>query len=338
MAVKRYDETLLTNLGRRVAPNREDSDLCFNILKHAASGTSFVEYISWEIRGGAAEEELHGEVDPSVWLASGTEIYPTAAAYVGNDYGIMSKTARLLGSLQRRDAASPGVWALINARMMDAKIVEPAWLAAGIGGNGRPGSKDLKNLIEETISDPGADNQRVKEMARLIFRRFAGGYRGRGRRDMYLICPPARAWWIFKIAEESISMMDDELEGLDNPLEELANILLTGAIWEKLCEKFVSQLTVTGDENIRNGIFLFLLGREHQLQGDDSGQGGTAGGRMVKARVLEDILRRIGQVCSWRALGSLPASEVRKVIETDIAPYSERLYGSADTSNGPKAN
>ncbi len=337
MAVKRYDETLLTNLGRRIAPNREDSDLCFNILKHAASGTSFVEYITGEIRGGD-EEELHGEVDPAVWLSSGTVIYPTAAAYVGNDYGIMSRTARLLGGLQRRDAASPGVWALINARMMDAKLVEPAWLAAGIGGNGRPGSKDLKSLIEETISDPGDGNQRVKDMARLIFRRFAGGYRGRGRRDMYLICPPARAWWIYKLAEESIDMLKDELEGLDDPLQKLATILLTGAIWEKLCEKFVSQLTVTGDENIRNGIFLFLLGREYQLKGDAADQGGTVGGRMVKAKVLEDILRRIGQICSWRALGSLPASEVRRVIETDIAPYSERLYGSADTSNGSQAN
>ncbi len=334
MLVKRYDEGSLTKLGRRVAPNQEDSDLCFNILKHAASGAGFVEYISAEIRKEAADEEIRGEIDPSDWLSSGTMLYPTAASYVGSDYGIMSQTASVLGELQKRDAASPGVWALINARMMDAKIVEPAWLVSGIGGQSRPGSKDLKALIVETINAPGDGAKHVKSMARLIFRRFAGGYRGRGRRDMYLICPPARAWWISKLAEESVSNMQQELEGLADPMEKLATILLTGPIWEKLCEKFVSQLTVTGDENIRNGIFLFLLGREHQLKGDPSTESNSAPGSIVKAKVLEDILRRIGQICSWRALGSLPAAEVRKVIESDIAPYSERTYGSSENSNG----
>ncbi len=336
MLVKRYDENSLTKLGRRVAPNQEDSELCFNILKHAASGAGFVEYISAEIRKEAANEEIRGEIDPSDWLSSGTVLYPTAAAYVGSDYGIMSQTASLLGGLQKRDAASPGVWALINARMMDAKIVEPAWLVSGIGGQSRPGSKDLKALIEETISAPGDDDIHVKSMARLIFRRFAGGYRGRGRRDMYLICPPARAWWISKLAEESVSNMQEELEGLADPMEKLATILLTGPIWEKLCEKFVSQLTVTGDENIRNGIFLFLLGREHQLKGDAADKSNTVSGKIVKAKVVEDVLRRIGQICSWRALGSLPASEVRKVIESDVAPYSERAYGNSATNGAQK--
>ncbi len=329
MKVKRYNENALIKFGDRVAPNEENSELCANILRHAAQGDGFVEFITNEISGDDAGNCTSGDIDPETWLAHGKGIYPTAAAFIGYDYGVMSQTANLLGNLEKSDAASPGVWALINARMIELDIVKPAWLAATSNGGSRPGSKDIGAMIEETLSTSGEGGQvKIKDMARLIVRRFAGGYRARGKRDMYQVCPPARAWWICRLAEEAIQDLEGAVDGIDEPATKLADILVTAHIWEKLCEKFVSQLTVTGDINIRNGILLYLLKKE-QRNADN------AIGPVIKRAALEDILRRIGQMSTWRALGSLSAMEVMEIIESDIAPYAERME---TTLNGIQAN
>ncbi len=328
MKVKRYNEHDLIKFGDRVSPNEANGELCVNILRHAVQGEGFVEFITNEISGDNSGDCTSGDIDPEAWLAHGKGIYPTAAAFVGYDFGIMSQTASLLGNLEKRDAASPGVWALINARMIDLGIVQPAWFAASPNGVARPGSKDITATIEETLSSPGDGQVKIKDMARLIVRRFAGGYRTRGKRDMYLVCPPARAWWICRLAEEAIQGLEGSVDGIDEPATKLADILVTSHIWEKLCEKFVSQLTVTGDINIRNGILLYLLNRE-QRNVDN------AVGPVIKRSALEDILRRIGQMSTWRALGSLSAMEVMEIIASDIAPFAERME---TTQNGIQAN
>ncbi len=328
MKVKRYNETALIKFGDRVSPNEANGELCAEILRHAAHGDGFVEFITNEICGDNSGDCTSGDIDPEAWLVHGQGIYPTAAAFIGYDYGVMSQTAKLLGNLEKRDAASPGVWALINARMIELGIVQPAWFAASPNGVARPGSKDITAMIEETLSLHDDGQAKINDMARLIVRRFAGGYRARGKRDMYLVCPPARAWWICRLAEEAIQGLEGAVDEIDEPATKIADILVTSHIWEKLCEKFVSQLTVTGDINIRNGILLYLLKRE-QRNIDN------AIGPVIKRAALEDILRRIGQMSTWRALGSLSAIEVMQIIDSDIAPYAERMEY---TLNGMQAN
>lgn len=188
------------------------------------------------------------------------------------------------------------VWAYIVVRMIAADMIKPHYLITATNRTKTDGSEEIGAALN-TAGDKRA--QAIDKCVRAFLRRLSGLLE-RGARSIYQNCPPARAWWQNHIAMEAVQNAGCE----EKPTIKLLKAPL---VWELLSDKMASQLTVIADLNLRDGIIMFLQ--------SDSG----ARFRGDK-KTLNSLLRGIGIMSAWRALGIFPPKEVEEILRTEIAP------------------
>ena len=110
--------------------------------------------------------------------------------------------------------------------------------------------------------------------------------------SLYNDCPPARAWWQRRIAEQAANNIERESK-------EILALFQSGPVWETLSEKMASRLTVIGDVKLRDGVIAFLLSSEERFK-------------------KENLLRGIGVMSAWRGLGIFSPQEIKGIIDNEI--------------------
>ena len=192
-------------------------------------------------------------------------------------------------------ASNPCVWGYIVSKIIESGKIKPHCLMAENGDS--DGRKEIDSALKEKN-----DSKRIKMMdncVRSFLRRFCGVIE-RGARSLYVDCPPARVWWQHHMAEQIA-------KNTGGNGEEIVELLRRQPVWAKLCEKMASRLTVIGDVNIRDGLIDFLMTDEGKVFAKNQDN-------------LEILIKNIGIMCAWRALGYFQAEEVREIILTEIAP------------------
>ena len=219
----------------------------------------------------------------------------------------MQEMAGLWPDMLKRDACAPGVWARVNLRMIEKGLIQPTFFAGGQNGGGNSqGGRRIDEVLDAKTENPAA----IDRCARRIVRCFAGCPRIRGIRTLYQDCTPARAWWVCRLANEAAKELAQDEKDWEKIYNNVLDILQRRAVWENLSERIVSSLTVLGDDQIRNGIILFLT--ESRMDEESS--------RFLKGDDLKRLFRRIGQMCAWRALGYFGNAGVSGIIRDEIVP------------------
>ena len=197
--------------------------------------------------------------------------------------------------LTPREASNPAVWTHINLRMIEAGCVKPWFFASG--GNGKDSSPAL---IEKTLR--GGSDKRVKELARSVSRFLTGYVPERSIRPLYANCPPARAWWMWHLAEQAAqAKIAPEVDA-----DHVFGVLKEKWVWAELTEKIVSELTVVGDVNVRHGVIRFLLSQE--------------GPSLRGHKRFRSLLLGVGEMSSWRALGFFGPDRISDILKDEIVP------------------
>ncbi len=204
----------------------------------------------------------------------------------------MKKMREIWRKLTPYQAGNPAIWTYINLCMIEYSLVE-SWFFVNA-----PGNKDKVFAIVEKALHKG-DEKQIKKLARSVSRFLTGYVPERSVRPLYSNCPPARAWWMWYIAEQA------EQAGIsEGGVDKIFAVLREGWVWGELTSHIVSKLTVIGDINIRHGILQFLISPE---------------GSKIKGH-FRPMLQDIGRMSSWRALGVLPPNRVAEILEEEIVP------------------
>ena len=204
----------------------------------------------------------------------------------------MKKMREIWRGLTPYQAGNPAIWTYINLRMIECGLVESWFFVDG------PGSKDkVFAIVYKALHDN--KEKEIKKLARSVARFLTGYVPERSMRPLYSNCPPARAWWMWHIAEQA-----GQAGILQGNADNVFDILRESWVWGELTSHIVSRLTVIGDVNVRHGILQFLL---------------SPNGENIKGR-LRPLLRDIGGMSSWRALGFLPPNRVAEILNEEIVP------------------
>ena len=207
----------------------------------------------------------------------------------------MQRMREIWRPLSPNEASSSALWGYINVRMIERKLV-PAPFFAGDAHKTDSGAR----LIEKALRDN--DEASIRRLAWSVSRFLTGYIPARSVRPLYQNCPPARAWWLCHIAEKAAQSGCFPSAGIDRVFA----VLKEKSVWPHLTECAVSKLTVVGDINIRHGIIGFLCAKD----------GEQAGKR------FRSLLKGIGEMSSWRALGSLPPKRISEIVRLEIDPYT----------------
>ena len=207
----------------------------------------------------------------------------------------MQKMREIWRPLSPHEASSSALWGYINVRMIERELVSASYFA------GDADKKDFgARLIEKALRDN--DEASIRRLAWSVSRFLTGYIKARSVRALYQNCPPARAWWLCHIAEKAAQSGCFPSIGIDRILD----VLKEKSVWPKLTEFCVSKLTVVGDINIRHGIIGFLCAKD---------------GKQSSKR-FGSLLKGVGEMSSWRALGSLPPERISEIVRLEIDPHT----------------
>lgn len=194
---------------------------------------------------------------------------------------------------------SSAVWGYIVSRLIEQDRIKPYFLMLGNNGGDSDGRKEIDSAL--AMSDDKR-NAAIDACVRAFLRRFSGLQVIRGTKSVYQDCPIAMTWWQYYIADDAVRNIGEETPTKD----EIVRFLRQRHVWEILSERMASRLTVIGDRNIRDGLIL------HFLPSEESGKSGKD--------AINKVIKAIGIMCAWRALGYFAPAEVCKIIGEEIVP------------------
>lgn len=294
--IKRLRPDCATMLGRGIA----SEPLAFSReLLSAAVGDNFLGWFKGEISrlSGVAVDDLFDDgEEPRLPDEEFTE-----KSFCDATKAEMKHMREIWRGLTPREASNPAVWTYINLRMIERGLIKPWFLVNPIRGEKKNSGKVL---AEKTLHSGG--EKEVKELARSVSRFLTGYVPERSVRPLYSNCPPARAWWMWHLAEQA--EQSDIMRGVD--ANRVFDIIRQPWAWAPLTEKIVSQLTVIGDINIRHGIIRFFLSMEGREERE----------WLRRGKVFQSMLGKVGEMTAWRALGFFEPERIAEILKEEIVP------------------
>ena len=295
MMIKQLRPDCATVLGRGIA----SEPLAFSRdLLSAVAGDNFLDWFRGEISrlsGVAVDNLVDDGEEPRLPDEEFTEM-----SFCDAPKAEMRKMREIWRGLTPREASSPAIWTYINIRMIERELVSP-WFFV----NPRHGRKKVtgKILAEKALAD--GSEEEIKDLARSVSRFLTGYVPERSLRPLYANCPPARAWWMWHLAEQAgqSGVMPDA------DADDVFKVIHQPWVWGPLTEKIVSQLTVIGDVNIRNGIVRFLM-----LEGSEAQEW------LRGKRRFQSLLVGVGEMSAWRALGFFGPDRISDILKDEIVP------------------
>ncbi len=299
MTIKRYNSASLTKFKQELIKDKDGSYQKI-LLEHAKNDENH-DFISW-LDGKIVHHGYNGITDPIEGdidiVLPNTQL--NALEFINFNPGkeTIHNWLPTWEVLQISDAANSSVWAYITRKMIAEEKLRPYDLMVGPRDKGD--SYKGKSKIAYALNASGEQKlEKMGECVRNFLRNLCGLYEIRGARSLYQDCPFARAWWQHHIAE-SIKSTDKHA---------VISVLIKKTLWRTLSDKITTRLTILGDENIRNGIIMFLT-KENNVayhEGDP----------------LKDLLISVGIMTTWCALGYFPPEQVQMHV-ADIAKSIEK--------------
>ena len=294
--IKRFRPDCATLLGRAIAS--EPLAFSRNLLA-ATVGDNFPDWFRGEISrlsGVPVDKLIDGDEEPRL-----PDVGFTEKSFCDAPKAEMKKMRETWRGLTPREASSPAVWTHINLRLIESGLVEP-WFFV----NPQSGRKTIEGnvLAEKALHD--GDEKEIKGLARGVSRFLTGYVPERSIRPLFYNCPPARAWWMWHFAEQTVE--SGAMSGVN--ADDVLKIIHQPWVWGELTEKVISQLTVIGDVNIRHGIVRFLLLSE----------GMEVQEWLRRNKHFRALLVGVGEMSSWRALGFLEPERISDIVKDEVVP------------------
>lgn len=192
------------------------------------------------------------------------------------------------------DACRPGLWLYVTLDAIDKSVIESHYLAAGTNGVGDTGLARIGDALQ-----PGKDKAAL-DLTRLVLRRMFGAISQRGNKAVFTDIPFAKIWWQRYIAEKIAQ------GGVDISADDMTNFLASvnakrKGVYEELTMRMSSRLTVIADSPIRDGLMHFFYGAAKK-ENCPPGFSCTVGD-------FKKLVRRLGIMLAWRAMGAMEAME-----------------------------
>lgn len=339
MKIKRYHAESFSAF-RRQAIASPGSPLQIEILEtmREISREEFIGWLSGKIKESGVEIEhaIEGDIEPEMPAKQ-----LSARIFIGppddnanRKYNPREEMWSKWQNLPIKDACSPAVWGYIVSRMIENKIIpKPYNLMANAKDAKSDGLAEIDAALRAARKQKSKDKDgesddkanKVDSCVRAVLRRLCGLPEERATRSIYQDCPPARAWWQRYISEQVAVTLGKATEAVQS-------VLINPTVWGILTEAMASRLTVIGDRNIRDGIMLFLLEEKEKWEQANSG-GGEKNPQFHQQKNLHSLVRRkIGVMCSWRALGFFEPPKIKEIVE-DLA---ERVLQERQEENKPE--
>lgn len=305
--IKQFRPDCATLLGRAIA----SEPLSFSRdLIAAAASDNFVDWFKGEmsrLSGVSASNLVDGDEEPRMPDEEFTE-----KSFCDAPKAEMKRMRDIWRDLTPHEASNPAVWAYINIRMIEHGLVKP-WFFV----NPRHGGKQTPGLALAEKTLQGGSEKEIKEYARSVSRFLTGYVPERSVRPLYVNCPPARAWWMWHLAEQAAQA--EILPDVD--ADRVFGVLQEKWAWAELTEKIVSQLTVIGDVNIRHGIIRFFLLPNEQGPPE----------WLRRGKSFRSLLVGVGEMSAWRALGFFEPNRIADILKDEITPnIAAQPSGDAD--------
>ncbi len=266
-----------------------------DILENARilQGADFVNWL--ERRIGSYESEgpvVVGDIEPALPVETFT------AQMFKNPPEITAKAMwEIWKDMELDVACSSPVWGYIVSRLILNGQIKPYYLMVGSNGGKSDGMAEIDNALK---AEGEARKKECDKCVRAFLRRLSGLYE-RGAKSVYENCPPARALWQYKIAEQTANNAGIAREDIIALFSEFSGI------WGVLSERMASRLTIIGDENIRDGLIRFLINKD-------------GASKYRKSQGLAALIKSIGVMTAWRALGMFSPENVEEIIDKEIIP------------------
>ncbi len=291
MNIKRYNSAALTSFKKSLIRKKGDSSQK-TLLENAKNyeNHDFVSWLDEQIvhYGNGITAPIKGDIDaalPDMPKLSASEFINPPESTIHNWFSTWR-------TLQISDAANSSVWAYITRQMIAEGKLRPydLMLSAADKGDEFAGKHKIENALAPNVSEE-EKSKRMDKCVRNFLRRLCGLYEERGTRSLYQNCPFAKAWWQCHIAE-SVKSTDKIINA-----DKVVSLFQKKPVWEQLSDKIATRLTVLGDENIRNGIIMFLTENNRDAY--------------HKIPPLRDLLTSVGIMTTWCALGYFPPEQVK---------------------------
>lgn len=273
--LKKRFSTLESQHGEKVVMQEE-------LLLACKNKEAFLQYVDDK---GIVSGKINIEISPSTELI-------TEEAFLNIPYENTLQIYKKF-KITRSDAAQISTWASVFYTLIDKEIVEPYYLLKNHKMNGRSRIESVMKLKEKPEKKKEYEVE-LFECVKHILRRFSGCPDLRGKRSLVVDCPFAAAWWkrsiiegVYKTAAGGQSKKKDVFNALDK------------SSWGIFAERIVSQLTFAAEQNVRDGIILFLLADEGNNQ-------------HVKK---PEFWHRLGEKAENEALGLYDSGEIARMFK-----------------------
>lgn len=189
-------------------------------------------------------------------------------------------------------AGKPETWLSVTLQAVQNGIIEPHFLARNTNNTGK---QEIQNALESS-SGSHKNTPLWLKVSRRILRHAFGSISERGRKGIFTEVPFATAWWKIHLSHEISKDTDLSYEDI------VKWMFKQSTNYAELAMRMSGRLTVVADESIRNGIFLFLLR--------------SCEGKHIDTDQFKELMKHIGIITSWCALGALSAEKVSTIIKS----------------------
>ena len=287
----------ISSLRRLTSHKREHG--CRRLLQATLDSEKFVRYIQENhFKNEWQWEKLLSIVDFSSFNEKLT----------GQEYRVIPRVPHAdpfwqsLGQIHPIEAGKPQIWLSVTLQAIQSGIIQAHYLAAT--KNGLDGRQEIERALSIHKENQGRHNPLWLNVSRRILRSAFGFIWERGRKAIFTDSPFAVLWWKIYLTKQ-ISKRTGISEN------KVANWMFgKPSEYAELTMRMTGKLTVIADRNILGGLFLFLLKEcNHKINGEE----------------FKLLLKHIGIVTSWRALGLMEPNENNKII---AACYDEMFVQS----------
>lgn len=293
---KQYDsEESLLALKRITTVKQARKAACLELLEAARDSRAFCEYMhSRAMNAGGRLYE--GKEPPQFEKMDENE-------FKGMSWNVHGETLwGALSDMPPVDACRPGLWLYITLNAIQQGAIESHFLAAGNNGSQDSGLSRIEMALK---SDGNGKTPAYLELSRLILRRSFGAISERGMKGVFIEIPFARVWWQCHIANEIAA------GGTGIEARKMADFLTASgrrAIYEELTMRMQSTLTAIADKPVRDGLMHFFYHAATGTEKKQCPENFSPTGDNFKA-----LVRRLGIMLAWRAMGALTAMENSKI-------------------------
>ncbi len=293
-----YSSESVAELKRITANNPGREDRCMALLTAAKDSGAFLAYVR-SLLEGTEILQPDGDKLPDFPKISEGEFKNLPWNPHGNNLW------EAMGRLKPIDASLPGLWLYLTLHAIEHRVIESHFLASGLNGTNDTGKSRIDKALQnsdELVSSGSVMVPRYLDTSRLILRRMFGAISERGIKAIFVEVPFAKIWWQQYIAHQIA-------EETDIAANKMVSFLVDNkAIYSDLTMYMSGKLTVIGDRVVRDGLMDFFFNAAKENVGDkEKPEGFTTTGKNFRM-----LIRRLGVILSWRAMGILNVAENRQ--------------------------